>query len=138
MSPSVSPGALIHRARVVQDTATGDKNEQGERTRTPDTPDFGPWFPARYMPRQPPAEGDRESGGRKRSVKPSQLLWGDEDEVGAPLIFPTAGDVVEVQRDAGGQLVTQRFEISGDPGVFDAGDGAFGGQAGLVEVLDAA
>lgn len=135
MSPSVSPGALIHRARVIRDVPSGAKNAQGERTRTEDD---GPWFPARYMPRQPPTEGDREGGGRKRSVKPSQLLWGDEDELGAALTFPTAGDVVEVERDAGGQLVTQRFEISGDPGVFDAGDGAFGGQAGLVEVTDAA
>lgn len=134
--PSVSPSALIHRARVVTDAATGAKDAQGERARVEA---LGPWFPARLMPRRPGSEEQREGGGRKRSTAPWSLIWGDETEDGGVFEPPAAGDVVEVERDLDTTGVTvQRFELGGQPSQFDAGGGAFGGQAELVEVKDAA
>jgi hypothetical protein len=133
---SVSASALIHRARVVTDEPTGTKDGQGERVRVEA---HGPWFACRLMPRRPGREEQREGGGRKRTTKPWSLIWGDEDEAGGVLVFPTAADVVEVERDLGGTVpVVQRFEIAGQPSAFDAGDGPFGGQADLDEVKDSA
>lgn len=133
--PAVSPTALIHRARIIRDAATGGKNAQGERARAEVD---GPWFDCRLMPRRPGREENREDGGRKRSTRPWSLIWGDSDELGGDLEAPTASDVVEVERVLSTGTVVQRFEVAGQPSQFDAGDGPFGGQAELDEVKDAA
>ena len=127
--------ALIHRARVIRTLRAGERNSQGER---PSAPVTGPWFPARRTGRRPPNEGAADPGGHRRAEKGWLLIFGDEYEDGAPLVFeegtalgpPQASDTVEVEVPEG----IVRYEVTGRASDYDDGYGAFGGQVELVEV----
>lgn len=130
--PSVPPGLLIHRARTVRTVRTGERNEQGERV---PAEVLGAWFPCRLVTRRPGNESAPDPGGAERSVKPWTLIWGDEDEAGAPIDPPAASDVVEVERELLAGIVTARFTIDGPPEDYDSGSGPFGGQADVSQVI---
>lgn len=123
--------ALIHRARVRRDSRTGARNAQGERAVVTE---YGPWFPARRMTKQQNPER-RDDGGIGRAVVGYSLMYGERDEVGAPLDPPRASDVVEVD-DLRGNVAL--WEVTGPPLTFDTGEYVFGGQVQIVRVGDSA
>lgn len=130
------PGfALIHRARVVQTSREGARDEQGERV---PVPDYGPWFPCRRTTRRPSGKSQPDPGGRRQGTRPWLLIFGDEDENGDPLQPPTASQEVEVEiTQDDGRTLSIRYAIDAVPASYDAGGGPFGGQAELVEVVPA-